>query len=96
MRTVDSSVDKMGQQNKQNDSENMERAEGKHNMVWLAGLNFIPTEPGTPLKGGEEPEEPPHGIKCKYMRAAHGYLGNTTFHGISWVTTDVSNAAKVT
>ena len=40
------------------------------------------------------PEED-HGIKCKYMRAAHGYLGNTTFHGISWVTTDVSKSVKV-
>ena len=34
-------------------------------------------------------------IKCKYMRAAHGYLSNTTFHGISWVAEDVSKVAKV-
>ena len=39
--------------------------------------------------------EPEHGIKCRYMRAAHGYLSNTTFHGISWVLTDVSRATKV-
>ena len=45
-----------------------------------------------PLPEGEEEE---HSIKCKYMRAAHGYLGNSTFHGISWVVEDVSKATKV-
>ena len=65
--------------------------------------------PSTNTKQETEEDEP---IKCKYMRAAHGYLrwvgetslvlihallcSNTTFHGISWVLTDVSRAAKVT
>ena len=35
------------------------------------------------------------GIKCRYMRAAHGYLSNTTFHGIAWVVEDVPRATKV-
>ena len=35
------------------------------------------------------------GIKCKYMRAAQGFLGNTTFHGISWVLEEVSAWAKL-
>ena len=46
------------------------------------------SEPASP-----EPEE--HGIKCKYMRAAQGYLSNTTFHGIAWVVEDVPRATKV-
>ena len=41
------------------------------------------------------PSEEEHNIKCKYMRAARGYLGNTTFHGISWVVEDVSKVTKV-
>lgn len=35
------------------------------------------------------------GIKCRYMKAAREFLGNTTFHGISWVAEDVSRAVKV-
>ena len=34
-------------------------------------------------------------IKCKYMRAAHGFLSNTTFHGITWVLEDFSSVVKV-
>ena len=51
--------------------------------------------PPGPGAAGAAPLEPEHGIKCRYMRAAHGYLSNTTFHGISWVLTDVSRATKV-
>ena len=29
------------------------------------------------------------------MRAAQGFLGNTTFHGISWVLEEVSAWAKL-
>lgn len=53
-----------------------------------------------PLSGPASPE-PGHeaghqeGIKCRYMRAAHGYLSNTTFHGVSWVLEDVPRATKV-
>ena len=50
-------------------------------------INFIA------ISESQIPDE--HSIKCKYMRAAHGYLSNTTFHGISWVLEDVSKAAKV-
>ena len=39
--------------------------------------------------------EADHGIKCKYMLAARGYLSNTTFHGIPWVLEDISKGAKV-
>ena len=34
-------------------------------------------------------------IECKYMRAAHGFLSNTTFHGITWVLEDFSSVVKV-
>ena len=34
-------------------------------------------------------------IECKYMRAAHGFLSNTTFHGITWVLEDFSSYVKV-
>ena len=34
-------------------------------------------------------------IECKYMRAAHGFLSNTTFHGITWVLEDFSAYVKV-
>ena len=53
-----------------------------------------------PLSGAASPS-PGHeaghqeGIKCRYMRAAHGYLSNTTFHGVSWVLEDVPRATKV-
>merc|ERR1711953_46493 len=39
--------------------------------------------------------EADHGIKCKYMLAARGYLSNTTFHGIPWVLEDISKGAKI-
>ena len=31
----------------------------------------------------------------QYMRATQGFLGNTTFHGISWVLEEVSAWAKL-
>lgn len=52
-------------------------------------------------KSSPGPASPDHddghdqGIKCRYMRAAHGYLSNTTFHGIAWVVEDVPRATKV-
>ena len=46
-------------------------------------------------KHDDEADDDKSGIKCKYMRAAHGYLSNTTFHGISWVAEDVNKVAKV-
>ena len=55
-----------------------------------SGSGSASPEPGDP-----EAEEPEHGIKCKYMRAARGYLSNTTFHGIAWVLEDVPRATKV-
>ena len=47
------------------------------------------------MKDKEAREEAKHGIKCKYMLAARGYLSNTTFHGIPWVLEDISKGAKV-
>ena len=61
-------------------------------------------------KAGEAGGSEDGGIKCKYMRAAQvlctvlyctvhctaqGFLGNTTFHGISWVLEEVSAWAKL-
>ena len=48
-----------------------------------------------PMSGAASPEPSQEGIKCRYMRAAHGYLSNTTFHGVSWVLEDVPRATKV-
>ena len=47
------------------------------------------------MKDKDAREEAKHGIKCKYMLAARGYLSNTTFHGIPWVLEDISKGAKV-
>ena len=65
---------------------------------YLHSTSYIPTHNMEVDKDFEsKPDEvkQEENIKCKYMRAAHGYLSNTTFHGISWVAEDVTKAVKV-
>ena len=60
-------------------------------MIVIGDKSDDKSSPGPPVND----DGPDQGIKCRYMRAAHGYLSNTTFHGIAWVVEDVPRATKV-
>ena len=60
-------------------------------MIVIGDKSDDNSSPGPPIHDDGNDQ----GIKCRYMRAAHGYLSNTTFHGIAWVVEDVPRATKV-